>query len=132
MVVRPSILVVDDDPAVLLTYTMILRQHGYEVTGAASARAAMENLSQQQQCDLLVCDLALESSRGGLDVVDFARQLIPGIPAILLTGFASGEASEEARQKDVVVLFKPLDVRDLLDAVARLLSPNQRLRAENE
>lgn len=131
MAVRPSILVVDDDPAVLLTYTMILRQHGYEVAGAASARAATETLSQRHY-DLLVCDLALESSRGGLEVVDFARQICPGIPAILLTGFASREVSEEARQKDIVVLFKPLDVHDLLDAVARLISPDQRLRAENE
>ncbi len=131
MAVRPSILVVDDEPAVLLTYTMILRQHGYEVAGAASARAARESLSQQH-FDLLVCDLALESNRGGLEVVEFAREKLPGIPAILLTGFASREVSEEAQEKDVVVLFKPLDVRDLLDAVSRLLSPDQRLRAENE
>lgn len=131
MAVQPSILVVDDEPAVLLTYSMILRQHGYEVTGAASARAAMEALSQRHY-DLLVCDLALESSRGGLDVVDFARQLCPGVPAILLTGFASGEASQEAEQKDVAVLFKPLDVGDLLEAVAHLISPDQRRRAENE
>lgn len=130
MALRPSILVVDDEPAVLLTYTMILRQHGYDVAGAATVRAAVETLSQRP-FDLLVCDLALESSRGGLDVVDFARQQSPAVPAILLTGFASREVSEEAEKKDVVVLFKPLDVRDLLDAVARLISPDRR-RAQNE
>ncbi len=128
---RPSILVVDDEPAVLMTYAMILRQNGYEVTDVATAQAAMENLSERQY-DLLICDLALESSRGGIDVVDYARQLWPGMPAILLTGFATREVSDEAQKKHVAVLFKPIDVRDLLDAVAGQLPSDERPRAQNE
>ncbi len=128
---RPSILVVDDEPAVLMTYAMILRQNGYEVTDAATARAAIEELSERRY-DLLICDLALESSRGGIEVVEYARRLWPGMPAILLTGFATREVSEEAQKKDVVVLFKPIDVRDLLDAVASQLPSDERPRAQNE
>lgn len=131
MAVLPSILVVDDEPAVLLTYTMILRQNGYDVTGASSVANATQALAERRY-DLLVCDLALESSRGGFQVVDFARTLYPHIPAVLLTGFASREASDEANQKDVVVMFKPLDVRDLLATVARLISGEDLPRAQNE
>jgi len=131
MVLGPRILVVDDDPAVLLTYSMILQQHGYEVRGAPSVEVATQALAERRY-DLLVCDLALEHSRGGLDVVAFARRLYPAIPAILLTGYASSEASEEAEKNGVIVLFKPLDVRELLAAVARLIGREDRPRAQNE
>ena len=84
----PTILVVDDEPSVLLTYSMILRHHGYEVIGVATAREAKVVL-KEQPFDMLVCDLALEGSRSGLDVLDFACSLYPGIPAVLLTGYAT-------------------------------------------
>ena len=116
---RPTILVVDDDSSVLLTYSMILRHHGYEVIGAATAREAKVVLGERR-FDMLVCDLALEGSRSGLDVLDFARSLYPGIPAVLLTGYATRELAEEAERKRITLLSKPIEVKDLLDNISRL------------
>ncbi len=119
MVESPTILVVDDEPCVLLTYSMILRHNGYDVMGVATAREAKVVL-EEQPFDMLVCDLALEGSRSGLDVLDFARALYPGIPVVLLTGYATRELGEEAEGKRITVLFKPIEVKDLLDTVSRL------------
>ncbi len=116
---RPSILVVDDEPSVLLTYSMILRHNGYEVTGVATAREAKAVIAERR-FDMLVCDLALESSRSGLDVVEFARSRYPGMPVILLTGYATRELGDEADRKHIMLLFKPIEVQDLLDNVSRL------------
>ena len=116
---RPTILVVDDEPSVLLTNSMIFRHHGYEVIAVATAREAKVVL-EEQRFDMLVCDLALEGSRSGLDVVDCARALYPGIPAVLLTGYANRELGEEAERKRITLLSKPIEVKDLLDTIGRL------------
>jgi DNA-binding NtrC family response regulator len=114
-----SILVVDDEPAVLLTYSMILRQNGYDVTGVSSAREAKLVL-EERSFDLLVCDFALEGSRSGLEVLDFARSRYAAIPAILLTGYGTRELGEEADRKRVTLLFKPIEVNDLLETISTL------------
>ena len=115
----PTILVVDDEPSVLLTYSMILRQSGYEVTGVATAREAKSTL--QEQCfDLLVCDLALEGSRSGFEVLEFARGRYPGLPVILFTGYATRELVEETERKRITLLFKPIEVKDLLETIGKL------------
>ncbi len=117
--VRPTILVVDDEPSVLLTYSAILRQNGYNVTSVATACQARETL-EEHRFDLLICDLALEGSRSGFEVLDFARARYSGIPAILLTGYATKELADEADRKRIILLFKPIEVADLLETIARL------------
>ena len=117
---RLTILVVDDVPSVLLTYSMILRHSGYRVIGVATAREAKVVL-EEQRFDMLVCDLALEGSRSGLDVLDFARALYPGIPAVLLTGYATRELGEETERKRITLLSKPIEVKDLLDTIGKLV-----------
>lgn len=117
---RLIILVVDDEPSVLLTNSMILRHHGYEVIGVATAREAKVVL-EEQRFDMLVCDLALEGSRSGLDVLDFARARYPGIPAVLLTGYATRELGEEVERKRITLLSKPVEVKELMDTISRLV-----------
>jgi DNA-binding NtrC family response regulator len=117
--VTPTILVVDDEPAVLLTYSMILRQNGYDVTGVSTAREAKAVL-EERRFDLLVCDLALEGSHSGLEVLDFARSRYSVIPAVLLTGYATRELAEVAERKRFTLLMKPIEVTDLLDSIAKL------------
>ncbi len=119
MGVRPTILVVDDEPSVLLTYAAILRQNGYDVTGVATAREARSTL-EDRRFDVLICDLALEGSRSGLEVLEFARARYVGIPAILLTGYATRELAEEAERRRIMLLFKPIEVKDLLENIATL------------
>jgi DNA-binding NtrC family response regulator len=116
---RLTILVVDDEPSVLLTNSMILRHHGYRVIGVATAREAKVVL-EEERFDMLVCDLSLEGSRSGLDVLDFARSLYPGIPAVLLTGYADRELGEEAERRRVTLLSKPIEVKDLMDTIGKL------------
>jgi DNA-binding NtrC family response regulator len=116
---KPTILVVDDEPSVLLTYSMILRQNGYHVTGVATAREAKAVL--EERCfDLLVCDLVLEGSRSGFEVLDFARARYSAVPAILLSGYATRDLADEADRKRITLLSKPIEVKDLLDSIAKL------------
>lgn len=121
---QPRILVVDDEPAILLTYTAILEQHGYEVTGVPSVEEA-EKALEERAFDLLLCDLTLGSGHSGLEVVEFARERHPRIEAVLLTGFADRKTTSEAAGKRIVLLLKPLEVLHLLQTIGLLMGKNR-------
>lgn len=116
---KKRILVVDDEPNVLVTYRLILQQQGFEAHAAISseeARRALDSL----EFDLLLCDLSLEKQESGFDVIGYARGKHATLPAILLTGYASAEANEWAEAQKIPILFKPIDVQQLLDTISSL------------
>jgi DNA-binding NtrC family response regulator len=124
---KSHILVVDDEPNVLVTYRLILQQRGYEVSAAVSSEEARTILAQDG-IDLLLCDLSLEKQENGFDVVEFARQKDPRMPALLLTGYATPEANERAQDLGIPVLFKPIDINELLESISTLLRKNYEQR----
>ncbi len=121
---RKNILVVDDEPNVLVTYRLILQQQGYEVSAALSAEEARKMLAEQP-VDLLLCDLSLEKQESGFDVIEFAREVNPDMPTVLLTGYATQDANDRADERGIPVLFKPIDIKQLLQTIAELLRNNE-------
>jgi len=121
------ILVVDDEPNVLVTYRLILQQRGYEVSAALSSEEARQMLAERP-IDLLLCDLSLEKQENGFDVVKFARQKSPHMPVVLLTGYATQEANDRAEELGIPVLFKPIDINELLNTISALLRNNYEQR----
>ena len=121
------ILVVDDEPNVLITYRLILQQRGYDVSAAVSSEEARGVLGEQS-IDLLLCDLSLEKQENGFDVIDFARQRNAAMPAVLLTGYATPEANDRAQELGIPVLFKPIDINELLETISALLKENYEQR----
>lgn len=122
---KPNILVVDDEPNVLVTYRLILQQQGYDVSAALSAAEARKLLAERR-VDLMLCDLSLERQESGFDVIEFAHRIDPEMPAVLLTGYATQDANDRAEERGIPVLFKPIDIKQLLQTIAELL------RGENE
>ncbi|HYN16061.1 MAG TPA: response regulator [Terriglobales bacterium] len=111
------ILVVDDEPSVLLTYQMILEQKGYEVVAAPSSAEARRALESSQQLDLLLCDLSLEEKDSGFAIIEYARRRQPGLPTLLLTGYAGKDISARALHLDISVLLKPIDIQEFLGVI---------------
>jgi DNA-binding NtrC family response regulator len=120
---KSHILVVDDEPNVLVTYRLILQQQGYQVSAAISSEEA-RNVLQKGGVDLLLCDLSLEKQQSGFDVIQYGRNLNPKLSAVLLTGYASVEANERAENEGIPVLFKPIDIQQLLQVISELLRKN--------
>ena len=117
---KSRILVVDDEPNVLVTYRLILQQRGYDVSAAVSSEEARQAILNDR-IDLVLCDLSLEKQENGFDVIDFARQKNPQVPAVLLTGYATPEANDRAEELAIPVLFKPIDINELLQTISTLL-----------
>lgn len=118
---KRHILVVDDEPNVLMTYRLILEMQGYQATAAINSAEARTALNAGG-VDLLLCDLSLEKQQNGFDVIGYGRSLDPELPCALLTGYASQDANLWAEKNRVPILFKPIDVKQLLDTIRSLLS----------
>ena len=67
------ILVVDDEPSILLTMKAILEMNGFDVVTAASAAEAKLRLKADRY-HLVITDLKMESETSGFDVIRFARE----------------------------------------------------------
>ena len=117
------VLVVDDETAVLTTYRLILEQQGYSVTASLSSKEAKEAIGKNT-FDLILCDYSLEQQHTGFEVIAAARERNPQVPSILLTGYATVETAEEARKKQIGVLFKPIDIKEFLATISQMLRNN--------
>lgn len=115
-----NILVVDDEPSVLMTYRLILEQQGYKVRAALSAADARKVLSSEA-VELLLCDLSLEKQESGFDVIEFGRKNDPRLSSVLLTGYATQDAADWAERHGIPILFKPIDIHQLLQTIETLL-----------
>lgn len=113
------ILVVDDEPGVLLTIKAILSQEGYRVDGASSGNGALECL-RQHTYDLVLTDLRL-GDIDGLEILAEIRRRSPRTVAIVLTGYASLESAIQAMREGAYdYLVKPTDVEELKLRVAHI------------
>src|SRR5438270_4287847 len=117
---KPHILVVDDEPSVLLTYKMILEQEGYQVTAAPNSREACKAMASVT-FDLLLCDFSLEQQHTGFEVIAAARKLGPKTPCVLLTGYANMETAQQAKSQGIHVLFKPIEIEEFIQTTSSLV-----------
>ena len=124
---RPTILVVDDEPAIRVALERLLGGKGYEVQCAGSGEAAIEALGRHA-VDLVITDLTLQPL-SGMDVLKWTRAHT-GVPVILITAYGSERAAVEAMKLGAVdYLPKPFDNDELLLLVERALE-EQRLRRD--
>ncbi len=118
-----GILVVDDEKSVLATYALILQKQGYAVQTAISSVEA-NRLLDEHKFDLLLCDYSLEQEHTGFEVIEYGRKKMPGVKAVLLTGYASKETADQAQRDDIQVLYKPIDIQEFFETVSTLLGKN--------
>ncbi len=125
-----SVLLVDDDPALLRAVARALRDPELEILTAASAPEALEIL-RKRPIDVLVSDIDMPGV-SGLELIAMVRREFPATVRMLLTGAATSDRAIEAINEGEVARFlvKPFE-RDLFRAV--LLGVRERIeRGRNE
>lgn len=119
---KPSILVVDDDPVMGTLIRETLKD--YTVTTKTSGEEGVEAF-RKDHYDLLICDLILPGI-GGLDVIRLARAHNPQARVIVVSAMGSGENLLATLRESVVdFLVKPFSIDELRGSVANLLSIEQ-------
>ena len=119
---RKTILVVDDDPAVLqLARTVLEQQGGHNVLTAADGRAAVELFRQRtESIDLAVLTDKLPGL-SGLEVTSELLALKPSLHLILVTDGGAPEPEWTERRPDLRVLPKPWHPTTLIQLIEDVL-----------
>jgi DNA-binding NtrC family response regulator len=116
------ILIVDDEPTILLSLSYCLQGIGATVTACRERRAAEEAL-RADVFDLAIIDLCLSGSGhpDGLDLVRAAKQANPQTHVIVITAYGTDDLRGQALAHGASGYFsKPINLDQLLSAVQNL------------
>lgn len=116
---RATVLLVDDEPLVREMVAAELEAAGYVVVAAESGLAALAHMDAGMRVDVVVSDLSMPGM-DGIALIREAQGRRPGLPAILLTGFAT-EAAGLALGGTFTLLRKPIEGTALAERVAVLI-----------
>jgi len=123
------VLIVDDEPSVLLETSASLKRH-YEVLTASRAEEA-EHLLGDQKVDLLLTDLRLPG-KDGISLLESVKGTYPDLPVVLMSGHGTIEEAVKAiRLGAVDFVEKPFGPERLQVTVERALELKA-LQRENE
>ncbi|MCC7493840.1 MAG: PAS domain S-box protein [Fimbriimonadaceae bacterium] len=116
------VLLVDDEPVIVRMATRILERLGMTVEAHSQAHAAYEALvSDPGRFDLVLTDQTMPGLTG-LQLAARLRDLRPGLPVVVMTGFSQEIDPAEVDQLAVAaVLFKPFTAEELAAALLRAL-----------
>lgn len=116
---RPSILLVEDDPAVVSALKFSLELEGFEVIAYADGEALLDS-RPWPQTGCLVLDYKLPGMNG-LDLLDRLREADVTLPAILITTNPRNVVRARAASAGAQIIEKPLLTDALRDSVRSAL-----------
>ncbi len=135
--VKPSILVVDDDNIILDSLCEFLNIEGYLTSGVQSFKRAVEKL-KNQDFSLVITDVNMPDG-DGFDLLKLIKKNHPQTVVIIITGYGTIESAVEAIKLGAYdYLTKPIIDDELLLAVGRainqqsLISENRQLKSQLE
>ncbi len=116
------ILVVDDEPEMLTSYRKILTKAGYSVQDALSAEEALSRLQENQDFQLLICDMKMPGM-DGFELLSIVKREHPYLPVIMVTGHGTLEKGVEAVKSGAFdFIEKPFSTRKLIQSIEAALN----------
>ena len=113
-----KILIVDDEPRILLLMKSLLKANGFEVETAKDGPSALE-IVKSGKVEIVVTDLRM-APMDGMSLFREIKALNSSIPVILLTAYASVETAIEAMKNGIFdYMTKPFKVDDMLTCLKR-------------
>jgi DNA-binding NtrC family response regulator len=115
-----TIVVVDDEPAIVRMCVQVLQSKGHTVHGFTRADEALDHLTQQA-ADLIVVDYKMPELNG-LDFVKRVWDVRPGVRVVMITAHGTREVLAKASESGVqTVVLKPFTPAELADGVAKAI-----------
>ena len=96
---KPSLLIVDDEPNVLLTLRLVLEEEGYNIRTAASFAEAEKIIGDAARFDAILTDLWMEKEDIGIELARSASKLHPRPIIVIFTGFGSPSNARMTRSR---------------------------------
>ena len=115
------VLVVEDDPLILMDLEASLQEAGYSTATATSGEAACAKLEKTPDIRALVTDINLHGAKTGWEVARRGRELFPHFPVIYVTSLAAADWTVEGVPKSVLIQ-KPFAPAQIITAISQLLN----------
>ena len=86
-----TVLIVEDDPAVRVLVSTVLKELGYAYVEAEDAPSALPIIESEQRIDLMISDVGLPGMNGR-QLAEIGRQIRPELKVLFITGYAEHAA----------------------------------------
>ena len=128
---QSNILVIDDEPDILILLSDLLADEGYGITTASDGKEALE-LFKPESFDLVITDVRMPVM-DGMEVMSRVKDMDEDIEVIILTGYADLENAVQSLRVDGAFdyLSKPLEDIDKLVNTVRQALEKRMLKLEN-
>jgi AmiR/NasT family two-component response regulator len=129
--VRPSVIVAEDEAIIRLDIVETLKESGFDVIGQAGDGAEAVKLALELKPQLVLMDIKMPGT-DGLQAAEIMKE--HKVPVVLLTAFSSPELVERASEAGVYsYVVKPFNPSNLIPALRIALSLHERMStAANE
>ena len=121
-----EVLIVDDDPDFVEITSMILKQHGYTVSTAASGDEALEQMRADRP-DVLLLDVMMSTVLDGVNV-SFAMSEDPelrSVPIVMISSIPDSPNADKFPTDEYVPISawitKPVNPDKLVSTIQRLI-----------
>jgi CheY-like chemotaxis protein len=120
-----TVMIVDDEPALVALAEEITAGLGYEPVGFASSSAALSAFrANPQRFDVILTDESMPEL-AGTDLAREIRRIRPTVPVIVMSGYGGPQFAKRAADIGVnATLRKPLHRLDLAESLALALRPD--------
>jgi PAS domain S-box-containing protein len=115
-----TVLIVEDEPAVLDVATEIFDSLGYDVLTATDAIVALDVLGREGTIDVLFSDVIMPNGMNGVELSRRAREMRPGIKVLLASGYPMSTLPSEGFDDGVSFISKPYRWTELADKLRQL------------
>ncbi len=127
---QEEVLVVDDEPQMLIAIHETLRRQGYAITTAGSAREALCRLKERYY-HLVLTDVRMPEM-SGIDLLKKVKASRPQTPVVLLTAYGTIQNAVDAMKQGAFdYLLKPFSSESLETVVRRALDSTPEQEAEH-
>lgn len=105
-----TILVIDDDDAVLKATRAVLRRWQFLSAGAISGEMALQMVVDgTARPDAAIIDFLLPGQMDGVDTANALRRLLPDLPILLISGEATPDRMRKISESGLPLIPKPVD-----------------------
>ncbi len=116
---KQRLLFAEDDPLVSAMMVPVLAELEFDVVSVSRGDEALQ-LLLEQQFSIVISDLKMPGA-AGLEVLERARELDPGVRLIAISGYADEAMRDEVTKLGGKLLHKPFGVQQLRRVIAEEL-----------
>jgi len=115
-----TILLVDDNPEVLLVHQTQLEKMGHTVLTAVDGVSGLEVFDQNEDSITLVISDYKMPRMDGLELSSAIRERQPSIPILMITAYGETEKLKESKNMGIHILSKPVSYKRLGSTIAMI------------